>query len=729
MYLRAELGDQNIQSRLFSKICFYILLIFIFSGPVIAKEWTTFNMDNSRTACNDLDTFSASWPSLVINMPDRSMQPLYNRTEIIIPTTDGDINIFSRTTGELLNRLSLGVQEINSAALYGDKDLYVVCNTNILEKVDLQTGNVLSYPEFSESVSCPIIVQDKYVVAGVGKCVWAFNLDDLSFVDNHCESDSKYFFNGTYIASSSDGITGIVNDSQGYIQGISLYGSFSGAKYSYFANNCPWGNLDNQGFDCSQCLNDINPNFVPAYYQNAVFFTSLISDQYYTINGCRNSGQHERLIRASANSAAMYENTILPGNPTANHSLCIDENMIFMAMKNTSSNGDTHDGIYCYSATLGEIWHKNVILPADANVIKINHVKINGIKGVKKVLLVCMGLPATDGGDGNIKTLYALDPSNGDVLWHSDDNVTPDTRALVQTSGKSVFYSDGSVIIVYCPDLGYPIHGCQRISSGGANLFTGNVVKSVVDAELPGPGLSFKFVRTYNSFSDANIGLGRRWTHNYDLRLLKGTGSNIILLRGDGKKITFQYQSKDGLYKPITLWEHSTIASSADSGFTLTEKNGLQYFFHGFVDSTQSDYFENGRLKEILDRNSNQINFQYTQDGYIDKITDPLGRIVYFSYDVDGNIYMLNLPDNRKISYLYSDKELIYVSTTRGSGVINSSYNYNAAGLLSDYSEPRLAAGDKKKSYTYYSGGVDDKKVQNVRDGNGMIVEGYTYEI
>jgi YD repeat-containing protein len=297
----------------------------------------------------------------------------------------------------------------------------------------------------------------------------------------------------------------------------------------------------------------------------------------------------------------------------------------------------------------------------------------------------------------------------------------------VQSSDNSVFYSDGTTIYVYGVDVGYPIHGSQGISSGGANLFSGNVVKSVVDAELPGIPLSFKFARTYNSFSDANIGLGKGWTHNYNICLLKVGDNNIILMRGDGKKVI--YRLTDGVYTPLVPWEHATLSGSLSGGFTLTEKNGLKYYFNGFVDNSNPNYTANGKIYRIVDRNGNALTFTYNDEGLLSTITDQLSRTVNFTYNDNELLTSMSLPGNVTINYSYLNSNLVSVI---GPGNITSTYNYDmtngTSGMLINYSEPRLEAGDRNKSYTYYIGGIDDNKVKSVSNGNGVIIENYSYD-
>src|ERR1700722_2509900 len=85
-------------------------------------------------------------------------------------------------------------------------------------------------------------------------------------------------------------------------------------------------------------------------------------------------------------------------------------------------------------------------------------------------------------------------------------------------------------------------------------LSTGNYVQNHVDLEMPGKRFPFEFRRFYNSKFSTQTGtsLGYGWTFNYNEQLMN-TGTNVLLVQGDGSAWTFfptngGYIGEPGMY-------------------------------------------------------------------------------------------------------------------------------------------------------------------------------------
>ncbi len=153
---------------------------------------------------------------------------------------------------------------------------------------------------------------------------------------------------------------------------------------------------------------------------------------------------------------------------------------------------------------------------------------------------------------------------------------------------------------------------------------------------------NLEVIRSYNSQnndSDSPFGFG--WTHNYNI-FLEGDGSDKILHDKDGAKHIF---TKDG------------GVFNAPPGIQLRLKEVGNAFELRRKDGTILNFDSAGKLTNIIDKNSNQldltytgdkltavegfggltIDFQYTGDR-ISKITYPVGREINYAYDGDDNL-------------------------------------------------------------------------------------------
>ncbi len=192
---------------------------------------------------------------------------------------------------------------------------------------------------------------------------------------------------------------------------------------------------------------------------------------------------------------------------------------------------------------------------------------------------------------------------------------------------------------------------------------------------------------TYNSLDPYNGPLGKKWTHNYNLKLLIPVSSNVYLKlkTGDGNILPFYLSN--GIYLPDAVsGDTSQIIKNSDASFARTVKNGLIQHFD-----------QAGRLTSITDRNGNATTLVYTSGGELASVTDPNGRVTAIS-SMYGRIVSISDADSRVYNLGYTDGLLTSISSPLG---YTWQYTYDGNGLMQAKTDP---AGNTI-TYEYYTNG------------------------
>jgi RHS repeat-associated protein len=207
------------------------------------------------------------------------------------------------------------------------------------------------------------------------------------------------------------------------------------------------------------------------------------------------------------------------------------------------------------------------------------------------------------------------------------------------------------------------------------------------DLAYPSAFGRFAFTRTYNSQSNYTGPLGRGWTHPFDFEL-KEVQSGVMRVRNGTGNVRF-YElgsaSTDTYRLAAPARDTSTLIKHAE-GYTETERNGLR-----------REIDPAGRLHRIVTLAGWKTIFTYT-DGILTAVTDPGGRTLTFSY-TDGKL-----------------------TQVEGPGGLVATYAYDAQGQLSVVAD---ALGTR---WTYSYSDTSPARLTSVRDANGNLVEGHTYD-
>jgi RHS repeat-associated protein len=310
----------------------------------------------------------------------------------------------------------------------------------------------------------------------------------------------------------------------------------------------------------------------------------------------------------------------------------------------------------------------------------------------------------------NLATVTIKDPNGGTVVSHSIGNgaTTVDSTTLAiddPTKRYSlivdpVVENTGTVTlkIVYstpwqrlprtrvaCKPRGRHARVLFRCLADPVNSLTGAFTDADTDLTLPGKGLPFAFIRSYNSDDPTTGRLGQGWTDSYAASLAIQQNGDVYLHGEDGQEVRFLLQD-DGTF--VAESGGLSTLSSVTGGYQLVTQDQVTYRFDG-----------NGKLTSMTDRNGNAVSLAYDGSGRLATITDSAGRTITFTSNADGTLARIDVPDGRSVVYGYTAGRLTSV-TDPASHV--TTYHYDANGRLDQITDPN---GHTQSQTTYGSDG------------------------
>jgi len=218
------------------------------------------------------------------------------------------------------------------------------------------------------------------------------------------------------------------------------------------------------------------------------------------------------------------------------------------------------------------------------------------------------------------------------------------------------------------------------------NSVNGNMYMIASDLTIPGKGMNFEFIRTYNSLETTSGPLGRGWTHSYNVYLTEPS-SNLVKIKDEQAKGYLFTEQDDGTFI-AQRGEYSTLTKDSNN-YIWTQKDGKQYLFD-----------LSGKLIQIKDRNANAINLTYDAQNRLTKIIDTAGRAVNLTYDTNNRITKLADCLNRNFTYNYdTNGNLTKVTNPAGNSVI---YEYDTNNRL----EYKTDAANCMTSFSYNENGL-----------------------
>jgi YD repeat-containing protein len=205
--------------------------------------------------------------------------------------------------------------------------------------------------------------------------------------------------------------------------------------------------------------------------------------------------------------------------------------------------------------------------------------------------------------------------------------------------------------------------GISVPAGSSVNFKSGNLYHEQDVAEL---------TLSYNSIDTNNGTLGKKWTHNYDLKLDSSReDTTLVLKEGDGNIIYFR--NSGGVYYPeARSGDTSRIVRSGNWKYTRTAKNGT---IHEFTSELPS--IAPWLLTSIKDKNGNTTALTYNGN-VLASITDPNGRTTTIT-STSGKITGINDPAGRNYSLAYTGDLLTSITDPVGN---TWQYTYDTTGHM-----------------------------------------------
>ncbi len=210
------------------------------------------------------------------------------------------------------------------------------------------------------------------------------------------------------------------------------------------------------------------------------------------------------------------------------------------------------------------------------------------------------------------------------------------------------------------------------------NVVHGNLIYTRRDISIPGRGLPFEIIFTYNSGSFFNGRYGYGWQMNYNQRIVTNqVNDNVIVVREDDRTDIFIRQADDSFLP--TYGVRDTLEEYAPGRYLLTDRQGIQYWFgstsHPYVTKIEDlngnrltlAYNASRELTTVTDDSGRFLILSYTDDK-LASISDPLGRTFQYEYDTNGDLIRVTDPPGHRTAYAAATTGSLTIALARPCG-------------------------------------------------------------
>ena len=183
----------------------------------------------------------------------------------------------------------------------------------------------------------------------------------------------------------------------------------------------------------------------------------------------------------------------------------------------------------------------------------------------------------------------------------------------------------------------------------GIQPHSGEFTHRVVDLRIRGRGLDFVWGRKYRSRTGHNTAMGNNWDFSYNIQVTQRDHDRIVA-DGNGRRDRYLLQPdgtwvKEGFFRVLN--------ENPDGTHTLTFADTGRWEFHALGHATAS-----GKIRAIVDRNGNSLNFEYDPVGRLVAIQDTLHtpgnpREIMIGYNADDRIATVTDFTGRQVVYNY----------------------------------------------------------------------------
>jgi RHS repeat-associated protein len=209
---------------------------------------------------------------------------------------------------------------------------------------------------------------------------------------------------------------------------------------------------------------------------------------------------------------------------------------------------------------------------------------------------------------------------------------------------------------------------------------TGRLQKTFTDLTVPGVGPSLTITRTYQSQDWSTSLLGHGWMFNFGKKLIitrNKEGEKVIGVRQETGEKNFFKEDPNGTLELLAYYGVSYEISKDPNGiYTILNRDGS-------IQELNAD----GKINRILDKNGNELSFQYNSVGCLSRITNVSGNYVDFQLGPNGKIASISDNLGRTVSYTYDESGNLIASTDPMG--FATQYVYDTQNQLTEIIDPR----------------------------------------
>jgi RHS repeat-associated protein len=235
---------------------------------------------------------------------------------------------------------------------------------------------------------------------------------------------------------------------------------------------------------------------------------------------------------------------------------------------------------------------------------------------------------------------------------------------------------------------------------------------SDVDLQMPVPGLSLSFSRTYRDavYSRFEYGpFGRGWGTEWQTVLVALQDRALVEIHSPGGSVrTYLRDSRNGAYFSL-LGDGSTLVYREGGIFDLLSTSGIK-----------TRFLPDGRISYVADTNDNKVTAGYESPGKLISLTHTNGEFITFAYNSFGLISTASDSSGRVVHYAYDSTGSYLKSVTSADGKVTL-YTYQTVGMpQSMHALLSIERGGTTRYFTYDSRGRLDSTYLS---GNQELVD------
>lgn len=218
-------------------------------------------------------------------------------------------------------------------------------------------------------------------------------------------------------------------------------------------------------------------------------------------------------------------------------------------------------------------------------------------------------------------------------------------------------------------------------TSTGAQIINKTMMVAHGTVDIP-------FQAQYYALLQGNAGLGKGWSHNFEMRLSKNnTTGQMTVYWNAFRTNNFMLNSDKATYTPVErAVRNDQLQKNANGTYTLTRYDGTHYIFaangtlqsmgeRGGITMTMQ-YDSSGKLLSVTEPTSGaKLVITYNAIGKVATVADQAGRTSTFTYDDTGRLITLTDPGSHKTEYTYNKNNQIVTGSLDGKLVFSNAYD------------------------------------------------------